>query len=125
MHGENPVENKPYKKGNEHMPKSMDSKNVKTKTPAPPLAVVKVEVEFVFERCGAEQVYICGDFNNWQPTSLRMIGNPEAGLWEKRLMLDPGRYEYKFFVDGNWIHDPDAGENVSNTYGSLNSVVEV
>jgi 1,4-alpha-glucan branching enzyme len=84
-----------------------------------------VEVEFVLESNGAERVYICGDFNQWRPTSLRMIGNPAAGLWEKRLLLPPGRYEYKFVVDGNWTHDPDARENVSNAFGSLNSVVEV
>lgn len=84
-----------------------------------------VEREFVLEYYGAEQVYICGDFNDWQPASLRMIGARETGLWEKRLALPPGRYEYKFVVDGNWLHDPDASENVVNIHGSLNSVVEV
>ena len=86
---------------------------------------VQVDVEFVLERCGAEQVYICGDFNDWQPASLRMLGDSESGLWEKRLTLEPGRYEYKFRADGNWIHDPDARENVPHPYGSLNSVVDV
>lgn len=84
-----------------------------------------VEIEFVLDTSGVEHVYVCGDFNDWQPTSLRMIGNPDAGLWEKRLTLPPGRYEYKFFVDGNWIHDPDASKNVPNRFGTLNSVVEV
>ena len=83
------------------------------------------EVEFVLECGGADHVYICGDFNQWRPASLRMIGNPEAGLWEKRLTLPPGRYEYKFVVDGIWIHDPDSRQNVPNVFGSLNSVVEV
>jgi 1,4-alpha-glucan branching enzyme len=85
----------------------------------------RVEVEFILECTGAERVYLCGDFNQWRPASLRMIGDRDAGLWEKRLVLSPGRYEYKFVVDGNWTHDPDARENVSNVYGSLNSVVEV
>ena len=83
------------------------------------------EVDFVLEFKDAEHVYVCGDFNDWHPTSLRMIGNAEDSLWEKRLTLQPGRYEYKFVVDGNWLHDPDARENVPNIYGSLNSVVEV
>jgi len=83
------------------------------------------EVDFVLEFKDAEHVYVCGDFNDWHPTSLRMIGNAEDSLWEKRLTLPPGRYEYKFVVDGNWLHDPDARENVPNIYGSLNSVVEV
>jgi 1,4-alpha-glucan branching enzyme len=83
------------------------------------------EVDFVLECNGAEHVYVCGSFNDWHPTCLRMIGNPDAGLWEKRLLLPPGRHEYKFVVDGKWLHDSDARENVSNIYGSFNSVVEV
>ena len=83
------------------------------------------EIDFVLECAGAEHVYVCGDFNAWRPTGLPMIGNPDAGLWEKRLVLPPGRYEYKFFVDGKWLHDPDARENVPNPHGSLNSVLEV
>ena len=83
------------------------------------------EVDFVLDCDGAEHVYVCGDFNDWQPTSLRLIGNPDLGLWEKRLLLPPGRHEYKFVVDGQWRHDPDARENVVNGFGTLNSVVEV
>ena len=83
------------------------------------------EIDFVVECSGAEQVYVCGDFNGWQPTSLRMVGSPDAGLWEKRLILPPGRHEYKFVVDGQWQHDRDARENVLNEFGTLNSVVEV
>jgi len=54
-----------------------------------------------------------------------MISRADGRLWEKRLLLPPGRYEYKFVVDGVWMHNPDAGENVRNAFGSLNSVVEV
>lgn len=90
-----------------------------------PASRTEVDVDFVLERNGAEHVYVCGDFNHWQPLCLRLIGNPDSGLWEKRVTLPPGRYEYKFVVDGNWIHDPDAQENAPNPYGSLNSVLEV
>lgn len=83
------------------------------------------EIDFVVECSGAEQVYVCGDFNDWQPTSLRMIGSPDAGLWKKRLVLPPGRHEYTFVVDGQWQHDRDARENVLSEFGTLNSVVEV
>ena len=107
------------------MPKSKNHiRPNKTANPIPPESR-PVEVDFVLEFIGAGHVYISGDFNDWQPTSLRMIGYPEAGLWEKRLVLPPGRYEYKFLVDGTWLHDPEAAENVPNIFGSLNSVVLV
>lgn len=85
----------------------------------------KVEVEFVLDRTGVEQVCICGDFNGWRPDGLRLIGDSEDGLWETKLKLSPGRYEYKFLVDGKWLHDPGASENVPNAFGSLNSVINV
>jgi len=83
------------------------------------------EIEFTLERIGAEVVYIAGDFNDWRPASLRMIGSPEAGLWEKRITLAAGKHEYKFIVDGQWLHDPEAEHNVPNIYGSLNSVLVI
>ena len=83
------------------------------------------EVAFVLNHPGAESVYLCGDFNEWFPAGLPMISRAEGHLWEKRLLLRPGRYEYKFIVDGVWMHNPDAGQNVPNAFGSMNSVVEV
>jgi len=47
------------------------------------------------------------------------------GHWETTVALAPGRYQYKFLVDGEWLPDPAAQKNVPNEYGSLNSVVEV
>ncbi|MGO9588200.1 MAG: glycogen-binding domain-containing protein [Limisphaerales bacterium] len=86
---------------------------------------VRREVAFVLSSPEAEEVYLCGDFNEWSPGSLPMIRHGEDHSWEKRLVLEPGRYEYKFIVNGVWIHNPDAAENVPNIHGSLNSVVEV
>jgi 1,4-alpha-glucan branching enzyme len=88
-------------------------------------ATSKREVAFVLGSHEAEEVYLCGDFNQWIPGSLPMVRHREDHWWEKRLVLEPGRYEYKFIVNGVWIHNPDAPENVLNIHGSLNSVVEV
>jgi 1,4-alpha-glucan branching enzyme len=49
----------------------------------------------------------------------------DGGRWEATVALQPGRYQYKFIVDGQWLHDPNARENVANPHGSLNSVMEV
>ena len=85
----------------------------------------RIEVTFALERPEAREVFLCGDFNEWSPSSLRMMRRSQNGLWEKRLALAPGRYEYKFVADGEWIHDTRADQNVPNVGGSLNSVMEV
>jgi 1,4-alpha-glucan branching enzyme len=82
-------------------------------------------VLFTLDRPEAEIVYLCGDFNEWAPRSLRMFRRAANGPWEKRVPLEPGQYQYKFIVDGEWIHDTAARENTPNPHGSLNSVIEV
>lgn len=85
----------------------------------------RVRITFSLAQPEAQEVYVCGDFNQWSSESLRMIRQPATGGWVKSLTLEPGRYQYKFLADGKWLHDPDASENIANQYGSLNSVVEV
>ena len=47
------------------------------------------------------------------------------GVWRTRVTLTPGRYEYRFFVDGEWVDDPDCEERCENEFGSFNCVVSV
>jgi 1,4-alpha-glucan branching enzyme len=49
----------------------------------------------------------------------------EDGHWETAVALAPGRYQYKFIADNEWIPDPVAQKSVPNEHGSLNSVIEV
>jgi 1,4-alpha-glucan branching enzyme len=100
------------------MPKNKNRGSAKSVAP------LCTDVDFVLEYSQAENVYVCGDFNDWQPVSLSPMDGRQ-GLWKKRLSLPPGRYEYKFVVDGNWIPDPAARESAQNGYGSLNSILEI
>ena len=99
------------------------------KTPAvaeapKPTATRSVKVSFVLLDLGAKQVLLAGDFNGWSPNATPM-SRDSSGHWETTVDLAPGRYQYKFVADGEWIPDPLAHENVWNEHGSLNSVVEV
>lgn len=79
---------------------------------------------FIFKPDRAVQrVYLAGDFNNWAPAARRMAKNRD-GSYRARLALEPGSYQYKFIVDGEWLHDPDAPQQ-RNEHGTLNSVAEV
>jgi 1,4-alpha-glucan branching enzyme len=91
----------------------------------PPIAPKLVGVTVSLDTPGAQDIYLCGDFNPWSPVLLRMFPQGSSGCWEQRLTLAPGRYQYKFVVDGEGVHDPEAFENVHDPCGSLSSVMEV
>lgn len=90
---------------------------VKTIAPEP-----NISLELV--KPGAKQVAVAGSFNDWKPerTPLAQIGN---GRWVGDLRVKPGRHEYLFVVDGQWVPDPNAKENVQNPFGGKNSVLIV
>ncbi len=91
-----------------------------------PSEVPKVKVTFVFPicQCCPTSVSLSGDFNSWSPDATP-LKRYDDGHWETTVELAPGRYEYKFVRDGEWMPDLLARENVLNRHGTLNSVIEV
>ncbi len=71
----------------------------------------------------AHQVLISGIFNNWN-TLENPMHKTDSG-WIAQLKLHPGRYEYKYIIDGIWTEDPFNPQNVTNQHGTLNSVYVV
>jgi 1,4-alpha-glucan branching enzyme len=80
-------------------------------------------IEFSFHAPQASSVAVAGNFNNWDTQKSRLQRDGDA--WKASIPLAPGRYEYRFVVDGEWITDPNCKECVSNDYGSTNSVLVV
>jgi 1,4-alpha-glucan branching enzyme len=83
----------------------------------------KNNVQFRVSAPSGSLVYVAGTFNDWQP-----LGTPlkeGARGFATTLSLPPGRYEYKYVVNGEWLTDPDNADVVSNDAGSLNSVITV
>jgi nucleotide-binding universal stress UspA family protein len=81
-------------------------------------------VELVASFPGAKSVRIAGTFNDWHPQVTEMI-NVGGDRWAKALSLPPGRYEYRFVVDGQWRDDPTASDKVANPFGTSNAVLNV
>jgi len=72
-----------------------------------------------------KHITLVGDFNDWDPAARRMVKTRD-GSFRAKLELAPGEYQYKFVVDGQWLHDPEAATHVANEHGTLNnSVVQV
>ena len=72
----------------------------------------------------AKKVSLAGDFNKWS-TKEHSAKKDTKGNWSAKIALKPGKYEYKFIVDGNWLNDPSNNMLITNTYGTQNSVIEV
>lgn len=72
----------------------------------------------------AKRVSLAGSFNNWDVNALT-TKKDTRGNWTFKVNLKPGKYEYKFFVDGSWLMDPKCKLNAYNSFGSQNSVIEI
>ncbi len=81
-------------------------------------------VSFEFYAPFAGEVCIAGEFNNWDSSKAKLKRGAD-GHWKLVLNLKPGRYEYRFLVDGNWENDPKSTEFVPNNFGTWNCVIEV
>jgi 5'-AMP-activated protein kinase regulatory beta subunit len=53
---------------------------------------------------GGKDVYITGGFNNWKEKIPLNLSEKDFTLIQ---YLPPGTYQYKFIVDGKWVHAPD------------------
>lgn len=87
--------------------------------------------EFSCQAPHAGVVYLAGTFNGWDPTATPLTRRAD-GTWAVTLDLPPGRYEYKFVVDGQWCCEPGCEEPppncphcVPNGFGTMNRVIEV
>jgi len=72
----------------------------------------------------AKKVSVAGTFNNWD-TKNNLAKKDTRGNWAVKLDLAPGKYEYKFVVDGAWLNDPKCSNVVGNSFGTQNSVLEI
>ena len=71
----------------------------------------------------ARIVAVAGSFNTWNQS--QVLCGREGEEWICRLDLTPGKYTYKFIIDGDWILDPDNPTTEDDERGFTNSVVVV
>lgn len=83
----------------------------------------KRRVKFQVQTDSGSKVFVAGSFNNWDPT--KNIMKEKNGVFSTSIMLEPGRYEYKFVINDVWCIDPSTSEWMPNNMGSLNSVIEI
>jgi 5'-AMP-activated protein kinase regulatory beta subunit len=72
----------------------------------------------------AREVILVGDFNRWDP-KVHPMRRDDNGVWRRTVMIQPGRYEYRYCADGQWFNDPGNAALCRNCFGSENNVIEV
>jgi hypothetical protein len=86
-----------------------------------PFAVVDSFVTFFMRgRPNAREALLAGSFTNWQFGALHMT-RTDSG-WIVRVKLAPGKYWYKYIVDGGWTTDHDNRLSEDDGQGNMNSV---
>ena len=83
--------------------------------------IAKQKVTFSLTAPEAMSVLLAGDFTNWQeaPVVLKKL---KSGLWKTTVSLAPGRYQYRFLVDGEWRDDSSCALRQANDFGGENCV---
>jgi cyclomaltodextrinase len=71
------------------------------------------------------QLYVMGNFNDWNRSSLPMSDEDQDGIFTRTVFLDDGIYEYQFVTPHGEIFDPQNPIKVDNGFGYFNSLIEV
>ena len=79
---------------------------------------------FELSAAAGSRVFVAGTFNNWEATDMP-LAEEQPGLFGTTALLPKGTHEYKFVVNGEWRCDPNCPDWVPNSYGTLNSRMQV
>jgi 1,4-alpha-glucan branching enzyme len=83
-----------------------------------------LSIRFELFQAKARHVFLAGSFNGWREDATPM-SDSGGGHWMVDVPLSPGRYEYRFLVDGDWVTDPVAARYAANPFGGLNAIIHI
>ncbi len=81
-------------------------------------------VRFGYFQSEANEVFLVGSFNNWNPRA-HPLRRDDFGDWSLELWLPRGEHHYRLLVDGEWRDDPAAQQTAMNPFGGFDAVVVV
>jgi len=94
--------------------------------PNTPIIDNNKNVRFIYKDNTNKNVYISGNFNNWDPFMFKLkedIKHP--GTYTISLRLSPGVHYYKFIADGVAVQDPGNPSKAYSTRGNAVSVIRL
>jgi serine protease AprX len=83
-------------------------------------------ITFLLHEHNAESVYVLGSWNGWQAPGLRASAI-RTTIWQAHHRpLAPGRYTYKYLIDGlRWLDDPSHPHKSEDGFGGFNSILTI
>lgn len=86
----------------------------------------KCRVTFKVDPDGdVESLAVCGDFNNWDP-STHVMKRRKDGQFSATVNLKPGEHRFKYCMNGSlWENDAHADWYVPNAFGTEDSMVRI
>jgi 1,4-alpha-glucan branching enzyme len=82
------------------------------------------QITLVVQDQNARAVCVSGDFTEWSQEGIP-LSRGLNGDWQTILTLDPGEYQYRLRIDGQWQDHPEAQKRIPNPFGSENCVLSV
>lgn len=82
------------------------------------------KIPFLVKGVEAAKVVLTGDFCNWAEAGISLTQS-RAGEWRTTLELEPGEYQYRLLVDGEWRNHEGPEKRVPNPFGSDNCILLV
>jgi cyclomaltodextrinase / maltogenic alpha-amylase / neopullulanase len=70
-----------------------------------------------------QSVTLSGSMNGWVSTRDSLLYS--NGTWFRPFVLDPGKYQYHLFINGEEVLDPQNPDSVDNGFGGFNSTFEI
>jgi 1,4-alpha-glucan branching enzyme len=83
-----------------------------------------VPINFTCFAPKAKEVYLMGDFNNWDDKSHPMDRRPD-GAWATQIPMNHGHHHYQFLIDGVPTLDPRAQGIARNAHNQRVSMIAV
>jgi 5'-AMP-activated protein kinase regulatory beta subunit len=81
-------------------------------------------VHFTFDAPKAREVFLLLHLGGENIKKYKM-NKEETGKWRKIIVLSPGRYQYTFIADGQFIKDPKNDREIAQRDGTINNEIMV
>ncbi len=92
------------------------------------------EVTFEYHGEVEDEIRLAGEMNGWTETGDDWVMDEvEEDVWSITVWLDPGSYQYKYIIDGEWTEPgaileqvrPFPNDESDDGFGGQNAVIEL